>query len=412
MENPIFILSGLIFGVLLIFLAFIFTIFIISLFTRERAVDFKPNISIIVPAFNEEENLRECLLSIYSSSYPPDLMEVIVIDDGSTDRTAAIAREFSKAKLIAAPHNGKSNALNKGIEASSREFIVTVDADMVLDRKCIEELVKPFSNSNIGATTANCKVKNNNGILGLFQDIEYHYNNLISNSFSKVFKNSMWFFGAVACYRKDALKKAGSFKKVLAEDMLIALDITKAGYKTANVQKAIGHTMVPASVTELFNQRYRWCIGGLQAVTKNRDMISQPSTFFLAFTQFWGAIYSIICIPLIIYIFAYWLPSNSTSILTAAFYVFRWLNLFGIVYLIYKVNEWGIRYYTLFGVLSGIISTVMILASLRVFNAKISLKNILAITFYFPYTLMLNAIIAISIFSPDTWKLLEAKNNE
>ncbi len=412
MENPILIFSGFLFGSLLIFLGFVFLIFAISLFKKEEKGNLQPKISIIIPAFNEADNIKDCLNSVFESDYPQDKIEVLVVDDGSNDKTAEIAREFKKAKVITMKNAGKSAALNRGISEATHEYIVTIDADMILDKHCLDELLKPFSNSKIGATNANCKVKNNNSILCYYQNIEYHYNNLISNSFSKVFGQSMWFFGAVACYRRDVLKKIGLFKKVLAEDMYVSLEITKAGYNTKNVREAIGYTTVPASIKELYLQRYRWCIGGLQAVIKNRSIISRkssPSTFFLAFTQFWGAAYSILALPTIAYMVMFWLPSNSSSLFSAGFYLFRWFSIFGIFYLIYKINTWGIAYYSLFGILSGLISTAMILASLKMFKDSLSLKNIFSIIFYFPYTIALNIIIAISILRPSTWRTTNLK---
>ncbi len=398
MENPVLLLAGLLFGILFTFLLIVAVVFIMSLFKGERkASGFEPKITIVVPAYNEEKFIGECLKSIASSSYPKEKMEVIVVDDGSTDRTAEIAKS-NGVKIMMSRHNGKSEALNSGIKAASNGIIVTVDADMVLDKDCISELVRPFSDKRIGATTANCKVKNKSSILGWFQNIEYHNNNLVSNSFSKVFGNSMWFFGAVAAYRKEALEKAGRFNKVLAEDMDIALQISNAGFRTMNVRTATGYTYVPESVKELFLQRYRWSIGGLQAVRKKGAVrLSSPTSMFLGFTQYFGIIYSLLCLPVIAFLVFYWLPYNSGSIAAVAFYIVRWFSLIGIVYMLTKIGVWTISYYTALGIASGIISTALILASLNMFKERLNLKNMLAILFYFPYTMLLNGIICLSI---------------
>ncbi|GEM_PF-1311052 len=403
MVNVMLVLAGAVFGSMLLFLMIVLSVFIAATLKKEKKYGtYTPNVSIIIPAYNEAAAIRECLDSVLRLDYPKHKTEIIVVDDGSEDRTADIARAYGKhgVKLIRTRHEGKPAALNAGIKKAKYNILFTVDSDTVLDRKCLAEIVKPLADRTIAATTANCRVKNKSSLLGMFQNIEYHYNNLISNSFSKAFNQGSWFFGAIACYRKDALQRIGLFKQgALAEDMQAALEIAKSGYKAMNIKSAIGYTHVPESIKELYRQRYRWSIGGMQAVMKNRKAFSRktsPSTYFLGFTQFWGPVYSLLCLPIIAYLVAYWLPYNSSSFMSLFLYLFRWFSITGIFYVIYKISAWGIAYYTLFGILSGILSTAMILASLNMYKDR-SLKNLAPIFFYFPYTILLNSIIIISV---------------
>ena len=407
MAETIMIFSTIILGILFAFLVFISLVFLISrfkLFDQKIYSDYEPNVSIIIPTYNEENNIANCLASILSLNYPRKKIEIIVTDDGSKDRTAKIIQEYKNVKLLTQNHLGKSEALNNGIKKSSHEYILTVDADVILDKDSLKEMLKPFQDPDVGATTGNSTVKNNNTLIGIFQDIEYHYNNLIRNSFSSAFNSGIWFFGAFACYRKSVLKKLGYFSKnSLTEDIDIDLKIKKLGYKTINAHKAWCETIVPINLKELYGQRYRWWIGALQSLIKNNSLIlkhkhyKNPSTLFLFFNQFWWSIYAFISIPLTAYQINYWFPQS--GIADSVSYLFRWFTLSGPFYVLYKIPEGWLSIYNVFGVLSGLISAALIISAVLIFKGKLSLKNIFAIFFYFPYTIVLNTFIILSIIT-------------
>ncbi|MEK6827813.1 MAG: glycosyltransferase family 2 protein [Nanoarchaeota archaeon] len=408
MKDIIMLLSSVLFGIVFSLLAFIFTLFIISRFLKKENEFSEPKVSIVIPAYNEEQGIKACLDSIFSSNYPKNKIKVIVVDDGSTDNTVRILKAYKKINILRQNHLGKVEALNFGALNSFNEIIMTLDADTTLDKDCVRELVKPFSAKDIGATTGNNIVKNKKSILGLFQNVEYHFSNLIRNSFSTVFKSGVWIAGSLACYRKTALKKIGYFKKdTLAEDIDIALELKKAGYKTVIVSTAFGSTIVPSRFKELYKQRVRWWMGTLQAIVKNKELFSRkstPSIIFLYITHFWWSFYAFLSLPLIIYQINYWLPYNSQSLFSSISYFFRWFSLMGPFYVLYKIPDFGISIYSIFGVLSGIMTTVLSIAAVTTFKDKINLKNIFAIFFYFPYTIVLNIIILISLLRHRFWE--------
>jgi len=408
MKDIIMLLSSVLFGILFSFLVFIFSIFIISIFFKRKYGNFEPKVSIVIPAYNEEKNIEKCIISIFNSSYPKNKLDIIVIDDGSTDNTPKIIKKYKSIRVLKQNHLGKVEALNLGALKSSHEFILTLDADTILDKKCIRELLKPFSDKSIGATTGNNKVRNHKSLISAFQNIEYHFSNLIRNSFSKVFNNGIWFSGSLACYRKSALKKIDYFKKdTLAEDQDIALELKRAGYKTINTSTAFGYTIVPSKIKDLYKQRARWWIGTLQSIVKNKELFSRkasPSILFLYINQFWWSFYAFLSLPLIIYQINYWLPYNSQSLFSSISYFFRWFSLMGPFYVLYKIPDFGISIYSIFGVLSGIMTSVLSISALKLFEDKVSLKNIFAIFFYFPYTIVLNIIILISLLRHRFWE--------
>ncbi|MCX6707305.1 MAG: glycosyltransferase [Candidatus Woesearchaeota archaeon] len=375
-------------------------------------------ISVVIPCYNEEKNIAKCLDAVYSLDYPKENIEVIVVDDGSPDSTIKTLEDYKKRNknhatgmiISRGKHEGKSASLNIGINKAHHEIILTLDADTIVEKDSLRNLVRPFSDREVGATNGSFIPSNRNSLLGLFQNIEYSYYNLVKKSFSSVFRNGIWFFGAFTCYRKEALKKIGYFKKdSMTEDMDATLEIYSKGYRLINVFDAVGYTIVPSSIISFFRQRTRWWIGGLQAMKKNLKILSvksaahpkiSPSIIFVFINQYWWSIFSVLFFPLIIYQVFYWLPQNAGFFPIFA-YLFRWFSLLGPVYVIYKIHEWGISLYSIFGVMSGIMSCVLLIISLLKSRARTSAYNLLMIMFgvffYFPYTIILNTITVISL---------------
>ncbi|MBW2981390.1 hypothetical protein KY343_00790, partial [Candidatus Woesearchaeota archaeon] len=115
--------------------------------------------------------------------------------------------------------------------------------------------------------------------------------------------------------------------------------------------------------------------------------------------QYWWSVYSIISLPIIAYQFYYWLPYNLSSLYTVGSYTFRWFSFLGPLYVLYKIPKGWLSIYNMFGVFSGIISVLLITKALFLFKEKFNFRNVIAIFFYFPYTIILNTIIIISLLS-------------
>ncbi len=402
-----FVLSIILSIAVFIFISFLFIVVLLAMFKKRGYKEFEPKISIIIPAYNEETRIESCLDSILASSYKKNKIEIIVIDDGSTDNTLNVLKRY-RIKVLRQKHLGKSKALNKGISVAKNDFILVIDADTRVDKDFIKEIVRPFSDKKVGATTGIIKLNNNKGILPMFQNIEYGFYNLIRHSFSDLFKNSVWFLGALACYRKKAIKNIGLFKTdSLTEDIDIAMDINREGYENISAGKAFGYTNVPANLKALYKQRARWWIGALQSLFKNRDMLSSKyglSIIFLFKNQIFWSIYALIYLPLLVYQVNYWLPYNLHSVLATIVYFVRWFSLWGPLYVLYKLPTTGFSAFTFFGVLTGIMVAIMLLTALKKFKYKFNFKNLLAIFFFFPYTIVLNIIILLSLINVNVWK--------
>ena len=398
--NMIMALGSIVFAVLFAFLLFISATVLFAMFKKESYAAYEPDVSIVVPCYNEEKNIAECLDAIYSLDYPKEKIEVIAVDDGSTDNTYKILKKYQKNNknlvIMEGSHEGKSESLNLGAKKASSEIIFAIDADTVIGKGSLKKLARPFSDRSVGLTNGSCIAKNTDSVMGIFQRIEYHYNNMLRKSFSVLFKNSIWFFGASVCYRKKALEKIGYFKKdTMTEDMDTAMEIYSAGYRVVNVHDALCYTKVPSTVKQFSEQRTRWFIGALQSLRKNKALFnakSSPSILFAFISQYWWALYAVISFPLIAYQVYYWLPYNNGSFEALFMYLFRWFSLLGPVYVVYKIPEWGISLYNIFGVLSGVMSLFLMTAAIYLFNDRLNFKNLVALFFYFPYTILLNTI--------------------
>ncbi|MFH1134202.1 MAG: glycosyltransferase [Nanoarchaeota archaeon] len=401
-DNIIMNFGAAVFFVLFCFLLFLFVMFIASLFVRERkAKPFLPNISVVIPAYNEEDAIIQCLDATNASSYPTEKREIIVVDDASTDRTVALVEGYRRTHtgitLIRAKHQGKVGALNLGVRKARHDFILSLDADATVGKHTIRDLVAPLRDPAVGAANCIAAIRSPTSLLEHFQSIEFFLNNIIRTSFSKLFKNSIWFFGVAACYRRSALRKIGGFKKdTLTEDMDCSLELFNADYRIVTVKDAMIRTKPCSTVKSLFSQRMRWYYGALQALAKNRKR-AKPSVpvAFIYFNQWWWTFFSFAFFPLVAYQVRYWLPQGVKDI---ALYLFRWFTLVGPFYVLYKIPVWGISALNIFGVLSGIITLVLSLSAFAMFHEKVRPMTLVALFFYFPYTMLLNAILLVGVF--------------
>ena len=145
---------------------------------HERPIDtsFTPSVSIVVPAYNEAVGIAAAVTSLATSHYPN--VEVIVVDDGSTDRTlervqSLVALGSANVRVVHQPNPGKADALNRGIDHRRGDLVVTVDGDSTFAPDTLALLVQPFRDSGVGAVSGNTKVANRHGVIGRWQHVEY-----------------------------------------------------------------------------------------------------------------------------------------------------------------------------------------------------------------------------------------------
>lgn len=250
---------------------------------RELAVrtnipdDELPSVVVLVPAYNEEVGIERAVRSLAGGDYPG--LEVVVIDDGSKDDTAAIVERLSipNVRLIRQDNGGKAAALNTGIDHTDAEIVVMVDGDTLFEPDTIRRLVAPMVDPEVGAVSGNTKVGNRGGMLGRWQHIEYVMGFNLDRRMYEVLQCTPTVPGAIGAFRRSVLEAVGGVPAdTLAEDTDLTLAIGRTGAKVMYADDARAWTEAPSTFTALWRQRYRWSFGTMQAVWKHRGaMISR-----------------------------------------------------------------------------------------------------------------------------------------
>jgi cellulose synthase/poly-beta-1,6-N-acetylglucosamine synthase-like glycosyltransferase len=280
-------LIGIILGI--IRLVFMGTLAIIEHWRERHAKydpNFKPSVAVIVPAFNEESVIVQTISSLLASDLPE--FEIVVVDDGSTDKTAervveAFANE-KRVRFFTKPNAGKPEALNFGVQHTSAEIVIALDADTVFTRDTISKMVRHFVNPKVGAVAGNAKVGNRINLLTRWQALEYVTGQNLDRRAFNLLNCVTVVPGAVGAWRRALVLEAGGFNDLtLAEDADLTMAIRKLGYKVAYEDEAIGLTEAPDTVRGFIKQRFRWMYGTLQAAWRHKNALFNPRYGSLGF---------------------------------------------------------------------------------------------------------------------------------
>jgi cellulose synthase/poly-beta-1,6-N-acetylglucosamine synthase-like glycosyltransferase/peptidoglycan/xylan/chitin deacetylase (PgdA/CDA1 family) len=239
------------------------------------ATDVTAPVSVIVPAYNEALGIEAAVRSIAASRHD---VEVIVVDDGSSDDTAGIVERLAlpRVRVIRRANGGKPAALNTGLAAARHELVVMVDGDTVFAPDTVRRLVQPLADPRVGAVSGNTKVANRGGILGAWQHIEYVVGFNLDRRLFDVAECMPTVPGAIGAFRRTALQRIGGVSSdTLAEDTDLTMALCRDGWRVVYRDDAFAWTEAPASIGALWKQRYRWCYGTMQAMWKHRGAVVQ-----------------------------------------------------------------------------------------------------------------------------------------
>ncbi|WP_028323793.1 polysaccharide deacetylase family protein [Desulfatirhabdium butyrativorans] len=261
------------------------TLFILVLAIRNRrrksaGKPFHPAVSVLLAAYNEARVIGPTIRSVLDTDYPADI-ELIVVDDGSADDTAAIVASLAatdpRIRLIRQPNRGKAEALKLGMQHTSHEIVVMLDADTCFRRDTLGHLIQPLGDPAVGAVCGHARIGNLRTMVARFQAIEYACGfNLDRQAFDEI--NGITVVpGAINAVRKAALLRSGGISAdTLAEDTDFTLAMHRLGYRIVYAPRAIAYTEAPETLAALGKQRFRWAFGTLQCLWKHRDMTFNP----------------------------------------------------------------------------------------------------------------------------------------
>ncbi|MEV0132100.1 bifunctional polysaccharide deacetylase/glycosyltransferase family 2 protein [Dactylosporangium sp. NPDC050688] len=287
-------------------------------------------VSVIVPAYNEKEGIEAAVRSLAGGDHPGGI-EVVVVDDGSTDGTAALveAMRLPNVRVVRVPNGGKPNALNVGVAMAQHELIVMVDGDTVFEPDSIRHLVQPFADASVGAVAGNVKVGNRRSIVARWQHIEYVIGFNLDRRLYDTLRCMPTIPGAIGAFRREALQAIGGIShETLAEDTDATMALCRVGWRVVYEERARAWTEAPATLRQLWLQRYRWSYGTMQAMWKHRRSILDrgPSGRFgrvgLPLVALFGIALPLLA-PLIDIMLVYGLCFSSWKVTTGA-----WLAMF------------------------------------------------------------------------------------
>ena len=247
-----------------------------------EVASYKPRVAVLIPAYNEEKVIERTVRGALNSTYPN--LRVIVIDDGSKDRTLEVARRAFAAEVAAGQvliltkrNSGKADALNYGIEhIGDAELFVGIDADTIIAPDAIARLVPHFIRPEVGAIAGNAKVGNRVNLWTRWQALEYITSQNFERRALDVLGAVSVVPGAIGAWRVSAVREAGGYHvDTVAEDADLTMALLRKGHRVEYEDMALAYTEAPTNANGLMRQRFRWSFGILQAVYKHRDVVAR-----------------------------------------------------------------------------------------------------------------------------------------
>ena len=237
-----------------------------------------PPVSVLIPCYNEAENVEETLVHALALDYPD--FEVVAINDGSRDETGAVLDRLAaihpKLRVVhLAQNQGKAMALQAGALLARHEILIGIDGDALIDRHCAAWMVRHFvDDPDVAAVTGNPRIRNRSTLLGRVQVGEF--SSIVGmlkraqQSFGVLFTVS----GVITAYRRAAVHLVGYWSPdILTEDIDVTWKLQRAGWRVKFEPNALVWILMPETLRGLWRQRLRWAIGGAQVLQKNLDVL-------------------------------------------------------------------------------------------------------------------------------------------
>ncbi|MFH0832532.1 MAG: glycosyltransferase [Candidatus Aenigmatarchaeota archaeon] len=387
------------------FVAIYFSVFWLLIFTingnrfkNDPKSSHKPFISFLVPAHNEEETVGKTVESLLNLNYPKRLMEIIVIDDGSSDSTRAIAKAYPVKLLANKKNRGKAYSLNRAIRIAKGEIIACMDSDSFVDRDALKDMIGYFKYPGVAAVTAALQVYKPRNFWEKIQDAEYILN---------IFLRKILCFmdsapvtpGPFSLYKKSVIKEIGYFDtNNPTEDMEIALRMHNAGYKIESSKNANVYTVCPDKIKSIYRQRIRWYRGVIQNSVKYRHMFFNPQygnlgVFFLPMNIIAVFVVAILLFNILYNVFSN-LIASSIKLLYINFDIYPLISMFES----FNVSIFSVTLTTLLSVSSLLLGVYMLYKSFTFIGRKVRSNKLGYFLYIFLFPVLMMVFWTVSIF--------------
>jgi len=255
---------------------------LISHFVR----DYDPLVSVLIPAWNEEVGVLATVKTLLSSTYKR--LEIVVVNDGSTDGSDAMMRRFVakyEQEMLEIPfgqyiniiyhyqqNGGKGSALNKGIALAHGDILMSIDADCVVDSHAVEAFVRAFRDPRVMAAVGNVKVGNTKTLIGTIQALEFNFSFFLKKSDSLL--NTIYIIGGAAgAFRREVFDRLGGYNtRNITEDIELSVRIQAQGWRIVYCPDALVYTEGASTIKGLMKQRLRWKRGRFQTFWEHRRL--------------------------------------------------------------------------------------------------------------------------------------------
>lgn len=402
------IITNIITGIfLLIILSYYFLVFTRKKKYPESEMEEIKSISIIMPAHNEEKYIKESLLHAAKASFDGK-KEIIVIDDGSNDKTFTYAKEVSielvkkfktTIEIIKTNHIGKSASINAALKKATGDIIAIVDADSFIAEDSLVEITKVIRPKKVVAACAVVKVKNRKTFFGMWLHIEQIYNSLIRMILSKVNAN-ITTPGPLSVYKRKALIEIGGFEtKGFSEDVDIAVRLLKSGKVIEFAEKSITETNMPVDAKGFMRQRTRFARGWINIFKRHFRPGRHLVNIYSLPLAFFGYIQAVIMGAFTIYqltsgYITYFISKGIYFSWDVARYFIDWLSIVGIVK--WTVNIFSgnaeLTIITAIGLMASLLSYPLFIFAIIKYDKKIDLLHIIPLGIMFPFWLLIMTI--------------------
>ena len=272
---------------------------------------YTPSITFVIPCMNEGEAIFNTIENCCMAEYPKELIEVIVINGGSTDNTQAeimrAQEQFPTLVAVNWEHNrGKRHGMAEGFWRARGEIGIQIDSDSFIDPQTVRAMITPFQNPSIGALSAHTDPMNPDvNILTKMQTAYYFMSFRILKAAESTFYTVFCCSGCASAYRKEAVLP---FLDAWLEERFLGLPVTwgddraitnrviKAGYGTLYTDEVRAYTIVPSTLKQFIKQQIRWKKGlFVNSVFASKFIIKREP--FVAFTYFFPLLLVTILTP-------------------------------------------------------------------------------------------------------------------
>jgi poly-beta-1,6-N-acetyl-D-glucosamine synthase len=285
-----------------------------------------PAINLLIAAYNEGQDVAETIRGIRGQDYPGPI-DIIVVDDGSTDDTISILNSFDlpNLKIIRANHGGKAKALNEGLNHIRHDIVVCIDADTFLQPEALKRIVARFLTDPPGtAAVAGCVlVKNSRDtFMTRLQEWDYFTGIASAKRQQSLYQGTLVAQGAFSAFSSKVVKAHKGWPSVIGEDIVLTWALIKSGWRIGFEPTAVGFTSAPTTMNGFFRQRKRWARGMIEGLKQHGHLIwssSRLSAFFVGIDfviPFMDLFFTFVFLPgIILALFGYYYVVGPTTLL-------------------------------------------------------------------------------------------------